>query len=63
MFFPLSSLGASDPFLLLEDSGPLSPPPGLETNFSSSGTLDFLSTCLRIDPLTLSQSLPFGWSN
>ena len=34
------------PFLLLENSRCLSPPQEPQTPFSSSGTLDFLSTCL-----------------
>ena len=39
------------PFLLLENSRPQSPPPGLWISFSSSGTLNFLSTYLGIDSL------------
>ena len=41
----------SCPFLLLENSGPLSPPQESQTPFSSLGTLDFLSTYLGIDSL------------
>ena len=40
------------PFLLLENSRPLSPLGEPQTLFSSSGTPDFLSTCLGIDSLT-----------
>ena len=46
MFVLSSSLRIPDPFLLLESPRPLSPPP--------RGPLDFLSTCLGIDALTLS---------
>ena len=38
------------PFLLLENSRPLSPPQEPQTSLSL-GTLDFLSTCLGIDSL------------
>ena len=37
------------PFLLLENSRPLSPPREPQTPFASLGTPDFLSTCLGID--------------
>ena len=37
------------PFLVLENSRPLSPLREPQTHFSSSGTPDFLSTCLEID--------------
>ena len=39
------------PFLLLENSRPLSPPWEPQTPFSSLGTPDFLSTCLGIDSM------------
>ena len=41
------------PFLLLENSRPLSPPGEPQTPFASLGTPDFLTTCLGIDSLTL----------
>ena len=40
------------PFPLLENSRPLSPPWEPQTPFSSLGTPDFLSTCLRIGSLS-----------
>ena len=40
------------PFILLENSRPLSPPGEPQTSFSFSGTPDFLSICLGIDSFT-----------
>ena len=43
------------PFLILENSRALSPPWEPQTPFPSSGTLDFLSTCLGIESFSFSQ--------
>ena len=48
-----------DPYLLLENPRPLSPPRGPQTPFSSSGTPDFLSTFLGIDSLNWKR--PWCW--
>ena len=59
------------PFLFLENARPLSSPWESWIGFSSLGTPEFLSTCLRIDSLTFSspsrgclaflQLLPLEW--